>query len=173
MKRMLTILLASLLLVLAAAMPAVAADPARPFSGSWVSRDGADFAAPGCPAGTFFRYATNGQGTFAHLGITGVALTHCTYFDVVSPTGTFDHGSITLTAADGDVLELAEEGSYVLDTPNLTPPPPFEHAVSHNRWWVVGGTGRFAGASGSGTGESFDNLVTGVQSFSLRGAIAY
>ncbi len=173
MKHIAITTLAALLLVLAAAAPAAAADPSRMFSGSWVSQDGADFAAPGCPAGAFFRFSTTGRGEFAHLGLTGISLTHCTYFDLLTPSGTFDHGTITLTAANGDVLVLAEQGSYVLDTPNPTPPPPFENAVSHSTWWVADGTGRFADATGSGTGVSYDNLVTGVQSYSLTGTIAY
>jgi hypothetical protein len=40
-------------------------------------------------------------------------------------------------------------------------------------WWVESGTGRFAHADGSGTGTSFDDMLTGVQSFELEGAISY
>ena len=47
---------------------------------------------------------------------------------------------MTLTAANGDELRLSTTGSYNLQT-----------AFEQDQFIVVGGTGRFEGATGSGT----------------------
>jgi len=172
MKRLVIVSLAALLLALATALPAAAADPARPFTGSWVSADGFDFGAPGCPSGAFLRFSTTGHGQFAHLGLTAVSMTHCTYLGPGPLDGSFDHGIITLTAANGDTVTLGESGSFVL-TPNPAGPTPFATATSQSRWWVTGGTGRFANATGGGSGTAFDDMIAGVQAFDLAGTIAY
>lgn len=171
MKR-LFIPLAALLLALATAVPAAAADPGRPFHGSWTSPDGFDLAATGCPAGAMLRFTTEGHGQFAHLGLTSVAMSHCTWVDPATLTGWFDLGPITLTAADGDRLVLGHRGTFTL-VPNHGAGPPFASAVSTITWWVESGTGRFAKASGSGTGVSIDDMMAGVQDFILDGTIAY
>jgi hypothetical protein len=164
--------LVALLLVLATAVPAVAADPVRPFRGSWTSLDGFDLAAPGCPAGALLRYSTAGQGEFVHLGLTTVTMTHCTFVGPGPLEGWFDVGPVTLTAANGDVLVLGHRGTFTL-VPNPGAGPPFASATSTIDWWVESGTGRFAHAGGSGTGGSFDDMIAGVQSFRLSGSIAY
>jgi hypothetical protein len=172
MKRQFLVLLAALLLAMAADVPADAANPARAFTGSWVSADGFDFAAPGCPAGTFLRFSTTGTTEFTHLGLTTLASTHCTTVDPATLSGAFGQGVITLTAANGDTLTLAEEGTFTL-TINPAGAPPFTSALAHSHWIVTGGTGRFSDATGSGTGTSLDNMLTGMQSFVLSGWIAY
>jgi hypothetical protein len=172
MKRHLFVLLAALLLATATAAPAAAADPARPFTGSWVSADGFDFAAPGCPPGTFLRFSTTGRTEFAHLGLTTLTSTHCTTVDPATLSGAFSQGVIILTAANGDTLRLAEEGTFTL-TLNPAGAPPFAGALAQSHWTVTGGTGRFREATGWGTGTSTDNMLTGMQSFVLSGWIAY
>jgi hypothetical protein len=164
--------LAALVLVLATAVPATAADPARPLHGSWVSPDGYDFAASGCPADAFLRFTTSGHGQFAHLGRTSITMAHCTWVDPVANTGSFDLGPIILTAANGDTLVLGHRGTFTL-TPNPAGMPPYTSALSSLIWWVESGTGRFADADGSGTGTSFDDMLTGIQRFVLEGAISY
>jgi hypothetical protein len=171
MKHLVFVTLAALLLVLGA-VPAASADQARPFKGSWVSPDGLDFAAPGCPSGAYFRFSTTGEGQFSHLGRSAVSMTHCTSLGPGPLEGSFDPGILALTAANGDTLILGHEGSFTL-TPNPAGPPPFATATTEMTWWVAGGTGRFADASGSGTGVSYDDLITGVQRFSLSGTISY
>lgn len=172
MKRLFTTSLAALLLVLAAAMPAAAADPPRPFHGSWVSPDGFDFAAPGCPAGAFLRFTTQGTGEFTHLGLASLTMTHCTFVSATSPSGWTDIGPLTLVAANGDTLVLAHSATFTL-TPNPAGPPPFTSALSTLEWSVLSGTGRFAHATGSGTGWADDNMLTGIQEFHLSGSIRY
>jgi hypothetical protein len=172
MKRLVFVSLAALLLMLATALPAAAADPARPFKGSWVGADGYDLGASGCPSGAFLRFRATGSGQFAHLGLTAVSMTHCTYLGPGPLDGSFDQGTITLTAANGDSVTLGEMGSFVL-TPNPAGPPPFATAASQMRWWVTGGTGRFAHAAGNGTGTAFDDMIAGVQAFDLAGTISY
>jgi hypothetical protein len=171
MKRF-SVLVAALLLALATAAPVAGAGPARPFHGSWVSPDGFDFAAPGCPAGARLRFTTSGHGQFAHLGRTTIAMAHCTWVDPVTNTGSFDLGPIVLTAANGDTLVLGHRGTFTL-TPNPAGMPPYASAVSTLTWWVESGTGRFAHADGSGTGTAFDDMIAGVQSFVLQGSISY
>ena len=172
MKRLIITSAAALLLVLAAALPAAAADHARPFHGSWTSADEYDFAAPGCPAGTFLRFSTTGTAEFTHLGLTRVQITHCTHVDMAAFTGGWETSVITLVAANGDRLVLSDEGTFTL-TPNPSGPPPASRAVNTTAWHVTSGTGRFAHADGQGTGWSDDNMLTGMQEFHMTGWISY
>lgn|SRR5579884_86174 len=81
-----------------------------------------------------------GSGEFLHLGATTELSTV-----TVSTTQLLSDGcspesrTTTLTAANGDQLYIQGSGETC---PNST---------SNDQWWIVGGTGRFAGASGSGT----------------------
>jgi len=172
MKHRVIVALAALLLMLATAAPVAAGDSARPFKGSWVGADGFDLGAPGCPAGAFLRFSTTGQDEFSHLGLTTVSVTHCTYLGPGPLDGWFDYGPITLKAANGDTLVLGHRGTFTM-TPNPAGPPPFATATSRIEWWVTGGTGRFANATGSGIGTAFDDMIAGVQSFRIWGEIAY
>ena len=173
MKRLVLTSLAALLLALATVLPAAAADPARPFTASWINPDAPDFAAPGCPAGAFYRFHGEGRDQVPLLGLTSISMTHCTFVDFASLSGSFGPGTVTLTAANGDTLTLGEQGTFTM-TPNPGPVgPPVATAVSHLTWWVAAGTGRFAGAAGSGTGMSFDDILAGVNRFTLVGTLAY
>lgn len=60
----------------------------------------------------------------------------------------------TFTAANGDTWDFTSEGVIVvpLDANFLPLPPPY---AFHSTWEDVGGTGRFAGLTGHGTGEGF------------------
>ncbi len=166
MKRMFwaTALVAAVCLAVAA--PA-AADSARPFGGH--DRVADTFLAPTtCPQGALWRYAATGTGWFLHLGLSSVSVTHCTFFDMASGTGTFGPGTITITAADGDELRLVHRGTF-----SLVMTPDGLTSAFDMTWVVAGGTGRFARATGSGTTQGSSLLSTGVTMASYQGEIAY
>src|SRR2546426_11317372 len=58
------------------------------------------------------------------------------------------------TVANGDTWDWTSEGVVIvpLDASFMPLPPPY---AFHSTWEVVGGTGRFAGMTGHGTGEGF------------------
>lgn len=158
-------LVAALCLVFAA--PVAAADPARPFAGH--DRVSDTFTPPStCPAGALWRYTGTGTGLFLHLGLASVAVTHCTFVDMASGTGTFGPGTITLTAANGDDLRLVHRGTF-----SLVMTPEGLTSVFDMTWIVAGGTGRFAGATGAGTTHGSSLLSTGTTAASYEGEIAY
>lgn len=125
----------------AAAVPPVAV----PLTGTVVTLDDPPGPPTGCPAGAVWRYSASGGGTLSHLGRVRFEITHCSY--LTGPTtGTFDTGTIVITAANGDRLTLSESGTFVLHTDasgGLISVPTLD-------WVVTGGTGRFANATGHG-----------------------
>jgi hypothetical protein len=154
-------------LCLAVAAPASAADPARPFAGR--DRVADTLLLPsGCPANAAWRYSATGSGQFLHLGATSVVVTHCTFVDMATGTGSFGPGTITLTAANGDELHLVDRGTFRIVMGQDGPSSVFEMT-----WVVDGGTGRFAGATGSGTTHGSSLLSTGITTASYQGEIAY
>jgi hypothetical protein len=149
------------------AAPVSAADPARPFAGH--DRVADTLLTPsGCPAGANWRYSATGTGWFRHLGLTSVAVTHCTFVDMATGTGSFGPGTITLTAANGDELDLVHRGTF-----SLAMTPDGLTSAFDMTWVVAGGTGRFAGATGSGTTHGWSLLSTRITTASYRGEIAY
>ena len=154
-------------LCLAFVAPVAAADPARPFAGH--DRVVDTLIAPtNCPEGAAWRYAATGTGTFLHLGRSAVSVTHCTFVDMASGTGTFGPGTITLTAANGDELRLVHRGTFT-----LVMAPDGLTSVFDMTWVVAGGTGRFTGATGSGTTHGSSLLSTGITAASYEGEISY
>lgn len=167
MNRMLraTALAGALCLVFAA--PVVAIDDAQPFSGG--DRVVDTFDPPtDCPDGALWRYSGAGTGSFLHLGDTSVELTHCTFMDEETGTGTFGPGTISLTAADGDVLRLMHVGTFRMVATPSGPTPHFDMA-----WVVVGGTGRFEEAAGGGNASGSSNAESGITEASYEGEIDY
>jgi hypothetical protein len=84
-------------------------------------------------------------------------------------------GTITFTAANGDILVIAQEGSSEVIGD-------FDGYARSATWTVVVGTGRVAGATGSGTldgvgdipgGDLLFGLPEGGIRFSIAGGIAY
>jgi hypothetical protein len=167
MKRMVwaTALVAVLCLTFAA--PVSAGGHLRPFAGR--DRVADTLVTPTtCPAGASWRYTATGTGQFLHLGRTSVSVTHCTFVDFASGTGTFGPGTITLTAANGDEVHLVQRGTFrLVDTPQgLT-------SVFNMSWVVVGGTGRYEAARGSGMTHGSSLLSTGITAATYLGVIAY
>ena len=154
-------------LCFASAAPVAAADPLRPFGGHDRMVD--TFTPPtACPAGALWRYSGSGTGLFLHLGNASVSVTHCTFVDLASGTFTFGPGTGTLTAANGDELWDVYLGSgQVVNTPDGP------MSVFDITWEVVGGTGRFEGATGAGTAHGSALLSTGITEASYEGEIAY
>ena len=153
-------------LCLAFAAPALAKSPVRPFGGWTVGADTGDPAKPGCPADAFIRYGSVGQGQMLHLGHVHVVVTQCTWLNMATGSGSFDLGTITITAANGDVLNLAQKGTFTLAPSSI-----------QMTWTVApGGTGRFAQATGSGTGQGFSvgaGTPESTTSIWLTGRISY
>jgi hypothetical protein len=93
----------------------------------------------------------------AHMGRTEIAGPS----QVIVPLGQ-QTGTSTLTAANGDTIVIAFAGTVAFEGPNPSDPVSFQGA-----WDVIGGTGRFDGARGSGTysgtaaGPSGELLLTG------------
>lgn len=166
MKRTLVAVLAAAALCLVVAAPVAAGSGGvRPFE-TWTSGTDSMGDASPCPAGALLRYVSVGSGSMQHLGLTGLMVSHCVWVD--SPTtGHFGAGTMTFTAANGDTLVLAQQGTYQFDAF-----PPTTSTVEMT-WVVVGGTGRFADAEGSGSGAGSSDMVAGTSRMHLSGTISY
>ena len=176
-KRTWIAVLAAAALCLAFAAPAAAKSPVRPFAGVWHTQDTLvglpqGVPAPDCPSNAVLRNYGTGAGLFTQLGRTAVSFTHCTYMDLGSLDGTFDQGTVTLTAANGDRLTMREQGTFQL-TLNPNPGPPYASSKVQTRWWVTGGTGRFAHATGSGMGTGSTDEIASTMTLYLLGMIRY
>lgn len=137
MRRLLGIaaLLAALLAFGVAAAAADTGGTDRPFTGTLAGL--ATFQPdPACPIG--LRTLVEASGTASHLGRVTMTSSHCT-----PPADVITGGQMTIIAANGDELQLTYSGTS-------GPLPPevggIINAPSHNV--IVGGTGRFADASG-------------------------
>lgn len=102
----------------------------RPFTGSTIGS--ASFVPDSsCPLG--FRSVTETSGTASHLGLVSLSSSHC-----FALPNLLTQGQGTLVAANGDELYLTYAGTCN--------PPDFATCITDNV--VVGGTGRFATATG-------------------------
>jgi hypothetical protein len=161
--------LVAVALCLAFAAPVAAKDPVRPFGGSFTTRDTYDLTHPGCPSGAFLKADIIGKGQLQHLGLTRIHMTHCTWLNFATGAGWTDTGDMTLTAANGDRLFLHYQATFQMD-----PWPDFiTSTIDSLPWTVVGGTGRFAHASGSGGGTNFAVMAAGTATYWLSGTISY
>lgn len=99
-----------------------------------------------------------GTGTATHLGLFTVELPHTV--NLVTRIG---EGTYTFTAADGDTVTADFTGQAQGAPPLISIT---EHAT------VTGGTGRFAGATGTFTVERRFNQATGMTEGSFEGTIS-
>jgi hypothetical protein len=166
------------LLLFALGSPAVSAgnDPVNqqvPIRGTVVGADTIDFDATDCelgfvPEGWFpYRFTTEGTGNVSHLGKVDFVLDNCSAINPDFSEGIIGYGTITFTAANGDVLVIEHEG-----TTKATVPGEF---TATYMWHILGdeGTGRFEGATGKGTSIGLTSAPDGTSQITLRGMIAY
>jgi hypothetical protein len=136
--------------------------PVQAFAGPQVPLKGSDVGGftltPGgvCASG-WFQVDINGAGNATHLGRYTYGAIEC-----FNPTTGAFAGSFTLTAANGDKVDgtYAGQVSATLD-PNV--------AAYSEQAIVTGGTGRFAGATGTLEINGLANLATGEYSQTLSG----
>jgi hypothetical protein len=114
---------------------------------------------PRCPE-LIVHVTTGGHAT--HLGQFTGAVSHC----VRDGSLDFTDGRFVFTAADGDELHGTHSGSFV----PTAAPKVFDFA---GRVAFVGGTGRFADATGDGALAGRIDMSTGVAAVSIDGRITY
>lgn len=137
-----------------------------PFSATFSGK--ARFDPPSAPTRALF----DGSGEATHLGATtnmGVLapMQFVPVPDCALGVGIPHTHLETLTAANGDqlLLEMIDLACPVDQT--------FMRFHGTGNWTVVGGSGRFADASGSGTAVGEGDFIKGEYEFSLDGEIAY
>lgn len=183
-------LLAGLLLVLTVAAPAAATrgqpDLRLPFTMRIVGTDQLEWA-PGTPP--FLDLTTFGSrcsvlsswvttvsstGTAGHLGSVAVTQSHCTQFDFFAgppQTATITDGTMVVTATGGDELRIRYSGSFLFypsDVEGIG-----TSVLTYGPVTITGGTGRFAGATGSLDGSAVDDFPMGFNVATFSGWISY
>jgi len=118
------------------------------------------FNPPPLPLPPVHRQIDTGTCWFSHLGKTALEGVQ----DINFAAGT-QSGTRTFTAANGDVLRATHAGTSGPGGPGLVR---FVTTIT-----IVGGTGRFANATGQMTGEGTANLITRTTSVTNEGWITY
>ena len=141
-----------------------------PIKGTLTGTHWVDMEPETCQPGAF-NFVSVGTGNVSHLGTVDYVLDNCTTLDFATMTVSIE-GTLTFTAANGDVLVLTQEGSGPFD-PTANPT-----SVSADYDWTVNGadsTERFDGASGSGTSTTVSTVQADpeVTHAWLTGAIQY
>ena len=106
------------------------------------------------------------SGTATHLGLTTTVGTITFSPDPENPGRILTSGIGTMTGANGDTVQLELKGA-------LVPTPGSATATDKFEVRFLGGTGRFAGAHGTGTGIVVVNLLTGAFEITIVGDINY
>ena len=142
MRKILVLLMALALLLIA--VPAAGAEPdARPFKGSMSGSITFEMD-PSCDNNQWLlRTDSLATGNVSHMGRSLMASSHCT-----PAAAEIDGGEMTLTAANGDRVFIEYTG---------TAPPPNAAGiiVVDVEFVIIGGDGRFDGASGGGDMTGF------------------
>jgi len=108
----------------------------------------------------------SGTARITHLGKSVSVFEHCSQADFSTGIFTYQDGVITITAANGDELW----GTYGNGTAGFVSPT----AVAWQDDFVLtGGTGRFAGASGSGVDRGTSHMDTGITEWEMDGVLVY
>ena len=133
--------------------PASAKDKPVPFHSDMSAIETLSFFDPRCPETPVTAYHT-ATGVATHLGAFTAVMSDCIDITRLATEGVlrFDDGQSVMTAADGDELHATYHGdgfisAYDPDTGCTT----YSLVVFQI---LTGGTGRFAGASGSATGSA-------------------
>jgi hypothetical protein len=113
-----------------------------------------------------YRYTTKGTGNVSHLGTVDFVLDNCSMLNPGHTAGVIAYGTITFTAANGDVLVITHKG---------TSATVFPVATAQYTWKIVSdkGTGRFDGATGSGTSQALTHITDEMSTITLLGVINY
>lgn len=118
-----------------------------------------------CSVPSDWVWIEEGTGTASRLGRVTYTLWHCT--QVTSPlTGTYQDGLLEITAANGDMLEIKHYGTYEV---NPNEGVSYAEGVAS----IVGGTGRFAGATGDLSEMVEFHFASGTQYVTSTGHIVY
>jgi hypothetical protein len=141
---------------LARASAGPSASTARPISGRCTTT----FAAIPRPLPAIYRQVATGTCELSHLGRTRLRLVQ----DVNFAAGTQQSVEVTYTAANGDVLRASNVGSSVRSGLGVA----FTATVT-----FVGGTGRFAHATGQAHATGTADFVANTSAYTLEGWIAY
>ena len=129
---------------------------ARPFTGSCT----VTFTAPPLPLPPILHQVDVGTCRLTHLGLTDFYGEQDINF-----AGGSQSGWRRLTAANGDELHLTHVGTSAPAGPGLVS---FVAQMT-----IVGGTGRFAGATGTARGVGLANLAAHTSSVTFEGTISY
>ena len=134
----------------------------RPFalSGSGVATFTTD------EAGNPISAHVSSTGTATHLGLVTTVGTINFTPDPANPGRLLTNGTGTMTAANGDTVQLELTGALQLTPGSTTATDKFVIRF-------LGGTGRFAGAHGTGSGVVVVNLLTGAFEITMVGDINY
>jgi hypothetical protein len=146
--------LAAIFVIALFASPAPA-DQQVPFNGSWVSHETYDVQFP-----VMFVHGT------ATGNATQVGRYTATYEEQVDLLTGSSVGAITVVAANGDVIFATQTGQG-----DPTPDPDVFSIVEVST--ITGGTGRFAGATGTFTIARLVSLSTGDSSGSFSGTVSH
>ena len=106
-----------------------------------------------------------GAGIATHLGRFTGSGTNCTSFDLATQSVPIYDGIATFLAADGSTITTHYEGTQQAPVAGV--------ATVEATHTVVGGTGRFAGASGTWPSSGTIDFTTGSSSATLSGWITY
>ena len=154
-------------LLFAVATPALAkGHNAVPIKGTVMGEHGRFMFDPACapeepqPEDVWWRFSSIGVGQVSHLGTVEYFLTQCT---MPGPDGFESAGTIKFTAANNDELEFEHTMLSQLEPPT-EPPLGF---TFEGEWVAVGGTGRFAGATGHGLLAGVGDVPDGVPTLGL------
>ena len=110
----------------------------------------------------------DGTGTATHLGLftnDGLAI-------LEPPTGGCPNGAQGIPNVHTETLIAANDDALVVRMVNLACPtgPASFHGTGH--WTVLGGTGRFAGATGAGTNAGNADFATNTFELTLSGTLS-
>jgi hypothetical protein len=100
-----------------------------------------------------------GKGVFTHTGKSGFFSSSCTYF--ISQTSAEGFGWAIVTAENGDTIHLSIESTVDF---SVTPPRWTEHET------IIGGTGKFEGATGESDSGGTWTLGTDPFPYNLNGS---
>jgi hypothetical protein len=107
-----------------------------------------------------------GTGHLSHLGEVTLVFEHCSQIDFTTGNTTYGDGTFAFVAANGDELW----GTYGSGT---GAPVSATEIGWQDTFVLIGGTGRFAGASGGGVDRGKTHSVTGYTTFETVGHITY